>query len=228
MLIYGEPGVGKTRLVGTAQDTEETLPLLILDVEGGVTTLRRKQEIDVLPVRSMEDVLRIHKDLHNSIEGEGTEKHMYYKTVAIDSLTELQKLDMRFIMAELVQRRPDLDPDVPSPREWQKSQEHIRRIVRGFRDLPCNVLFTCHSATVKDESTNLTMIFPDLPGKMRTQVAGFLDIVGYMYTAVDGDNVIRKIQFAKTRTLIAKDRTDSLGDVVDEPTIPLLWSKINA
>lgn len=219
MLIYGEPGSGKTYLCGTAQDNEATSPILFLDVEGGTLTLRDRKDVDVVQVRSISQIVDVHKMLVEENNG-------YYKTVIIDSLTELQKLDMRDIMREVVQKRPDLDPDVPSQREWGKSGEHMRRIVRAFRDIEANTIMTALMVMEKDENNTITF-FPSLPGKLRAEVPGFLDVVGYLYTAIEDDVMVRKLQLAKTRRVVAKDRTSKLGDVIVNPTIPDMWDLIH-
>jgi phage nucleotide-binding protein len=215
LLIYGPPGVGKTYFAGTAEDSLNTNPLLFCDVEGGTLTLRKRKNLDVVRIRSTQDLV----DIHNKLKA-GNDN--YYKTVVIDSLTELQKLDMAGIMKDLVSRRPDLDEDVPSQREWGKSIEHMRRIVRAFRDLEMNTIFTALMIIDKDENGQVSYT-PSLPGKLKMEISGFVDVVGYMTTAQEGDETIRRLQFAQTRKVIAKDRTSSLGDVVDSPTIPMLW-----
>ena len=45
-LEYGDPGVGKTYLLGTAADDPRTSPVLIADIEGGLTTLRHRKDVD--------------------------------------------------------------------------------------------------------------------------------------------------------------------------------------
>lgn len=222
LLVFGEPGAGKTYLSGTAQDHPKTSPVLILDVEGGTVTLRERPDIDVVQVRSIEQIVEIHYKLYQENNG-------YYKTVVIDSLTELQKLDMSDIMRELVQRRPDRDPDVPDVREWGKTGNHMRKIVRGFRDLPMNTILTALVDPYKDSSGKV-VLYPNLPGKMRTELAGFFDVVGYLYTrpSDEGEDIDRIIQFTGTQNLIAKDRTASLGHYMENPTIPAMFDLIHS
>ncbi len=175
MLIYGEPGAGKTYLLGTAEDHEDTSPMLLIDIEGGTLTLRRRN-IDVVQVRSMKQIEEVHNEIAND-----TDRH--YKTVGIDSLTELQKLDMRTVMKETYNRKPDsTDIYVPSQREWGKSGERVRMIVRAFRDLPVNTLVTALMSSDKDDRTGQTSFFPSFPGKLRSEIPGFFDVVGYLTT----------------------------------------------
>jgi len=219
VFIYGEPGAGKTFLAGTAQDHPDTSPVIIFDIEGGVTTLRRRKDIDVIQIRSVKELEQKYNELAADTSG-------HYKTVIVDSLTELQKLDMRDIMEEQYQRKPDTtDKDVPSQREWGKSGEHIRKIVRAFRDLPMNSIFTALAALDKDEGGVVTF-YPDLPGKLRVHIPGFVSIVGYLSAIEEKGEIQRRLQVAKTRRVIAKDRTDSLGQLIESPTIPLMWEKI--
>lgn len=218
-LVYGPAGVGKTFLLGTAQDHPETRPMLIIDVEGGVTTLRKRDDVDVIPARSIKDIVKIHKELHD--------RPGYYKTVGMDSLTELQKLDMQDIMREVVNARPDLNPDVPSQREWGISANHIRKIVRAFRDLQCNTIMTALVAEQRDSSNVLTYE-PSLPGKLRQEVPGFFDVVGYYASDHEDGEIVRKLQVVGTRRVVAKDRTDALGDLVKNPTVPMLWDLIHS
>lgn len=225
-LVYGEPGVGKTFLMGTADDDERTSPSLVFDVEGGMATLRRKPGIDVYPVRSMEDLTKGFETLWESI----TDGEMYYKTVGIDSLTELADLDLKDIMTKAYNANPDkIDKDVPDQRGYGKSRSHIRNIVRAFRDLPCNVIYIASIGTLQEEGQP-NKVYPAFSGKLRTEVPGFMDIVGYLYNEVDpikGD-ITRHLQVQGTRRVVAKDRTAALGGKVINPTIPMLWDLIHS
>lgn len=215
ILPFGAPGAGKTVLAGTADDSPLTSPVIFADIEGGTRSIRKRKGIDVVRIRATEELVDLHTKLLTENDG-------YYKTFVLDSLTELQKLDMVGIMKELVSRRPDMDPNVPSQREWGISIERMRKIVRAFRDLPMNTIFTCGVLREQDNNNNVTYM-PSLPGKLKMEIAGFVDVVGYMTASVDDGVSVRRIQFQQTQKVIAKDRTASLGDIVDNPTIPMLW-----
>ena len=226
LLIYGDPGAGKTHLCGTAMDHKLTHPMLVLDVEGGTVTLHNRPDVDVIQIRSMDQIVRVH--------GELVRNEPYYKTVAVDSITELQKLDMRTVMQEQYDKRPDTtDKDVPSQREWGKSGERVRRVVRAFRDLECHVIMTALATEREDEKTKKIITYPSLPGKLRSEIPGFFDVVGYLRAVQErGDGsssevVINRImQVVGTDRVIAKDRTGKLGDLIKNPTIPDMWEII--
>lgn len=220
MLVYGHPGAGKTRLGGTADDSPLTSPVLFLDIDGGTKTLRNKKDIDVIQVRDPQHLKEIHDELRVSNNG-------HYKTVVIDSLTELCKLDMRIIMLDVAGKNPNQDVDVPSQREWGKSNEHIRRIVRAYRDLEMNTIFTAHMVESKDESTGQMTYYPSVPGKLKAEVPGFIDVVGYLYVSIEQEELTRVIQFQQSKKIIAKDRTDALGPRMVDPTIPAMMELIN-
>lgn len=221
-LVYGEPGTGKTHLLGTAQDHADTSPLLVLDIDGGVTTLRKRKDIDVIQVRSYAQLVTVYKDLYNAIDEKGK---LPYKSIGIDTLSELQKVDISEVARMFADENGKLDPDVPDMRAYYKSGEHIRKIVRAFRDLPCNVFFMCHASSDRDNFNRLTY-FPHLPGKLKHDIPGFLDIVGLLRSEKEDDGVVRYLQTEKTQTAIAKDRTNCLDSVEVNPTIPVLWEKL--
>lgn len=220
LLVYGEFGIGKTYLCGTAQDHPETSPILLLDIEGGTVTLRHRPDIEVVQVRSLDQLVKIHEQLRVNNNG-------HYRTVIIDSLSELADLDMREVMRKMLQSRPDRDPDVADKREWGIVRTHMRKIVRAFKDLPMNTIMTALLLQDKDDITGKTTFYPSLSGKMKTEIPGFFDVVGHMSSRVDGEEVTRSIQFLKTDKVTAKDRTSSFGHILYNPTIPMMWDLLH-
>lgn len=225
ILVYGDPGVGKTKLMGTAGDSSETSPMIVADIEAGVITLRNQPNVDVVQIRTIAQFEKLINDLANDTSG-------YYKCLGIDGITELQKLDMRTVMNDQFAKKPDnTDVDVPSPREWGKSGEHIRRICRAARDLEMHTVFTALEAQETDDQTGITRYFPSIPGKLKNELAGFFDIVGRL-EAKNVPNqpgeVIRYLQTAKSTKVAAKDRFDVLPQVMESPTIPAIWELIKS
>ena len=219
MLIYGNPGVGKTVLAGSSDDVPELRPVLFIDVEGGTLSLRdRYPEVEVVRVQSWNDMQLLYNELYKMEHD--------YKTVVLDSLTEIQKFSMYNIMYEVLQEHPDRDPEVPSIREWGKNIEQIRRLVRAFRDLPMNTILTALGVTDKDSESGKIVTRPSLSGKLAMEVGGFVDIVGYLYVKVIDGDIQRLMLTQGTDRVIAKDRSDTLPHVVEAPDMSKLYAHI--
>lgn len=216
MLIYGESGTGKTTLAGSADMVPNMRPVLFIDIEGGTESLRHSYpEVDTVRVQNWKEM----QDVYNFLY-EGDHE---YQTVVLDSLTEIQKFNMYQIMSDLMQKRPDLDPDVPGMREWGKNLEQIRRMVRGFRDLEMHTIFTALSKSEKNQKTGATSTMPSLSGKLASEVAAFLDVVVYYYVKQIGDGsdaeFKRLLLAQKTDDVIAKDRSGKLPMIIEGPTM---------
>ncbi len=223
LLIYGAPGAGKTVLAGSAFEVPEMSPVLFLDMEGGTFSLRAKySDIDVVRIETINDMNKLYAELKQMRHG--------YKTIVIDSLSELQKFALREIMKQVVKQDSDRDPDVPSIREWGKLLNQMRNIITFFRDLPVNTIFTCLGNSVKDEKTGVTSTKPSLSGQLGGEAPGFIDIVAYLYVKsmkVAGENVQQRLLLTgSTGNTVAKDRSDKLPLVVQAPTMQMLHNYI--
>lgn len=235
ILIYGKPGVGKTFLASTADHVPEMRPVLYLNIEGGDMTLRHSApEIRKIPdegsltwpqFEQVYDVLA--RQCYNGVQpGE-----YQPRTVIIDTGTELQKMNMNFIMGLLVEAEPDkYDADVPDIRRWGKNGEQMRKWIRRYRDLPLNVVMCAHEVADKDQMTGLISYKPQFSGKLANEVAGFFDIVTYLYVKSEereGKSVpVRKLLTGSIEGYVAKDRSGALPLVIEDPTMKQIHDHI--
>lgn len=219
VLIYGESGAGKTTLAGSADQVPEMRKVLFLDVEGGTLSLRsRYPNVDSVRIKTWGDMQNVYNELYLNNHG--------YNTVVLDSLTEVQKMSMDTIMRKLVEQHEDRDADVPGIREWNINIEQTRKFVRLFRDLPVNTIFTALAKADKNQRTGVTRTKPYLSGKVADEVAGFLDIVAYLYTKEVEGTQKRMLLCGATQDNVAKDRTDKLDQVILEPTMSIIWNAV--
>ena len=216
LLIYGDPGVGKTVTAASADEVPEMRPVLFIDVEGGTFSIReRYPDVKVVRIETWDQMQDVYDALLKGDHG--------YRTVVLDSLTEIQKFSMYNIMDFTVAKDPDRDPDIPSMREWGKNIEQIRKLVRAFRDIPMHTIFTALEKSDKDGKTGKVKTKPSLSGKLANEVAGFLDIVGYQYTKVQEDELRRFLLTGSHEQYVAKDRSDNLPLTIEAPTMAKIF-----
>lgn len=221
MMIYGNSGTGKTVLAGSADMVPDLRKVLILDVEGGTYSLRNSpySNVDVIRITKWNEIELIYNQLYTGAHE--------YNTVIIDSLTELQKVSMEGILND-VNNGMYLTSEIPQIQEWNINIEQVRKVVRRFRDLPLNTIFTALVNSEKNQTKGYITNKPMLSGKVKDEVAAFLDIVAfYTVKEVEGKSV-RVLQTASTETTVAKDRSSKLPAIIEDPTMEKIFNYLNS
>lgn len=190
ILLYAEPGTGKTTLAATAQAHPDMSPVLVLNIEGGLLSIQNVPGIEAEDIKSVAHLEEIFWKLINKEEG-----YDKYKTVVIDSGSEVQTMDLEQIAREAWEK----DQKQPESKRKRKSMDDLwqndygedtaklKRVFRWFRDAPFHTIITALSRenyskkkTAQSESV-LQSVTPAFTEKLANAVMGYCDMVWYMY-----------------------------------------------
>jgi hypothetical protein len=229
ILVHADYGTGKTTFASSACDDSRTAPVLVLDFEGGAALRFMEKDPSTYTIRRIRSV----NDLNAIYEYLAKGNHPY-KSVVVDSLTEIQKLGLfEFVYGTdkvtNAFKGDILNIKTAEIQHWGKSHNQVAMMIRYFRDLPIHSIFTTLTQTVKDELTGKISYTVALPGKQADEIPGIPDIVGYMHTIKQKEGLVRVMDVQPDGRVKAKDRTNALGPGVMNPTVPkmldMIWKK---
>lgn len=177
IVLYGEPGIGKTSLFNTSNE-----PLLIDFDRGSDRAILRQ---DTLIVRSWEDVIAEEKN--NTFSK--------YKTIGID--TAKSALD-DFLMAYVV--RKDIKNQKNKQAAYGSMGEEFKLFVNQRRIENGDIVIIAHAKNEKNDG-DLNRKIPDVTGGSYQLLLRIADQVGYVSTT----NNRRTIQFEPSDGTIGKN-----------------------
>lgn len=186
-LVYGASGSGKTSFAGTAKNS------IFLSAEGGLLSIANLSP-NYIEIKSKNDLIEAYMYLK-------TKPHNF-DTVIIDSITEINDI----IKLE-IEKKKGKPMEI---KDWSALQKEIKQQFRAFRDLPMHTIFIAQEMIEsKDEDDTVAKRVPALNGKSSTEIAYFMDIVGYVF--VTGRNEY-KVHTMSDPKLLTKDRTGLIGN----------------
>jgi hypothetical protein len=203
-LIYGPAGAGKTHLITTLPK-----PVLVLDFEGGVTTLINADGCDIVPIASGQDLRDAITMLRQS---------QRYASVAFDGLS----LFVRRRASELRQSKERLTWE-----DWQKLTSELRAVVLPLVHLPVHLLLTCLPRYLREKDERgrevgpIIGAAPDLTPALTRDLVAACDLVGYLLSPVDplmptDDRIVLFAPKRPYKALVSKTRLP--GYFVAEPS----------
>lgn len=221
ILVYGQNGGGKTRFGASADDT------LIIDVtEEGTRSVKMSGAMR-FPELGSTITWPDFGDIYWFLKAG---KHRF-KVVTIDTVTAMNRVCLKHVLGEAEDRDPNREIGMPDRRAYGRAGELMRSQLLAFRNLPMHVVFLCQERVISDEDTEEPILHtPDLPGGSRGIAMGSVGIIGRIYAEeVRVRNKTTKKVTSKwqDRMLVGpheeystKDRTNALGTVIRNPTLP--------
>ncbi|UJQ86392.1 RecA-like DNA recombinase [Gordonia phage Wojtek] len=223
--IYGPSGVGKTVLAGSDDK------VLFLAVEKGTVSAKRQgSKAKVWPIKQWNDLEKAYKWLEANPD--------VFQWVVLDSVTEMQQMAIREILAKAHAENGSRDLDIPAIQDHQKWQNIYKRFINYFVELPIDTVFLFLVRTAVDEDKN-EFLTPDIQGKnyqLSQYTCGQMSAYGYMSNRkvamknekgeilVDTGGkrvpqIIRRITWMDTGTIRGKDRYNVLEPYTEDLTL---------
>jgi phage nucleotide-binding protein len=138
--IYGRAGSGKTTLSSTFPK-----PILLIDVKDeGTDSIADVQGIDVLEVADWDDFEDAYWWLH--------ENPKKYKTVVIDTVTQLQQLKIEEIGSKKSLKGKSIgDWGTMTKQDWGEVASAMKTWITNYRDLPLETVFLAQDRVFNGE-----------------------------------------------------------------------------
>jgi hypothetical protein len=226
MCIYGEPGIGKTRLVGSCAELGRTL---ILRPPVDHTDSIVDHEVDEWVLHDWAEA----DDALLYLRNDGKD---LYDWVWLDSLSLWQDQGLDDIWEQVISEKPHRARYGLDKQEFGINMGRIGRWVRHMVGCPdWHFGVTCHprvTESTEDEEDPNEKLMPWVQGKMMApKVCGYMNLVGFYHWGAVGRSSkardVRVLDLNSTEKFYAKDQFDSMpsGRLIN-PTMPKLVEAI--
>jgi hypothetical protein len=249
VMLYGQPGSGKTRTVGTASLDERSAPCLMLSSAGNPESISDYDPLpDIIEIEALKEYNPIYEWLAagqdpNSPVVKEMDLRPPYKSLVVDGITETQRMSFQVVVGTTM-TGPGSIPPTAEIQHFNKVLGQMVNFARLFFSLPMHVFITSLEREDRDQMTGAITYKPLLWGQSAGEVPGYALSVGRMVhrakmdskmkkamsVAEDpvGENVTSVAFFLPSGKFQAKDQTGTLGDWMQNPTVAKMLDLIMA
>ena len=199
MLVYGQPGIGKTSLACSAPEP------VLFDCDGGVTRINGAHMVPTLQVEKWEDIDEALKEIEGGKE---------FKTIVIDTCGKLLSFMEDYIKRTDTKRTMSDRSGGLTLKGYGARKQMFIAFINRVRLTGRSLVFVAHEQEQKrgDE----TVLRPEVGGSSVNDLIKELDLVGYMEASGDGVSMVRTISFNPSSRFYAKN-TCNLPPVISLP-----------
>ena len=240
-LIYGQPGVGKTRLSATAALDERLAPALMLEAFGNPISLSDYEKIpDIISLEEMQDFNPVYEWLTLG----QPEDHPYfkeyelnppYKTVIVDGLTEVQ----RFVIRKILGGKRVAPGDLQNSLDFQGFGKLLGTMLNWavhYVNLDMNVILTSLEKSESDPKFAKPLLWGQSGGelagyvhmviRLTTQLAAPRRLMRHADDPVDLKETQNVALFRETNLYYAKDQYGISEEHMTDPTLTKIMDLI--
>jgi len=219
ILVHADSGAGKTVFAGS----DDRVLFIAPEDSGTLSALRMGSTAQKIRVRHWNDIREAVEYLEDN-----PDVLAKYDVLAVDSLTEMQKMCMAGILESVRPERlsKGQDPDTPQIQDYGKLHVLFENLVRRINELDVNVLYTALSRKVEDADHNEFLV-PEISGKdygVAMKIVALMTSYGHLRVEIvevpaptednpDMTKMVKRrtIYWEDTGTIRAKDRTTRLA-----------------
>lgn len=222
VLIYSDPGDGKTPLAVTAPNH------LLLECDRGLKSAA------ISGAKGKKWVIEDYNDLTKAYDYMRNTGCARFEWLILDSLTMFQDRGLDHIMDDLHAIKPHREVWAADRGEYGQNMNRLSRFVRNLVDLPVNVIVTCTkfvSEVEQADGSTVAEYWPMVKGvNMPQKISSMFDIVAHLQRVSfkkDPTKEYPVLSTVRRDGWYARDRYGAIGRMPN-PTIPKVIAAIEA